>query len=185
MQNLGVNTIRCYNVDPTLNHDECVSIFDSVGIYMIIDVNSPLDGQSLNRDDPKGSYNAAYLKHIFSVVNGFMNYPNVLGFFSGNEIINDEPTGKTVPPYIRAITRDLKTYIKNNAPRTIPVGYSAADISTNIFQQWAYLQCSINGGDGSSDLSRSDFFGLNGKYLGTTRDHFWWEIRSSPVQDIC
>lgn len=46
MQRLGVNTIRSYNVDPTLNHDECASIFNSVGIYMILDVNSPLAGMS-------------------------------------------------------------------------------------------------------------------------------------------
>ena len=31
MQQLGINTIRSYNVDPTLNHDECASIFNSIG----------------------------------------------------------------------------------------------------------------------------------------------------------
>jgi len=30
MQILGINTIRVYNLDPNLNHDECASIFNSV-----------------------------------------------------------------------------------------------------------------------------------------------------------
>jgi 1,3-beta-glucanosyltransferase GAS3 len=158
MQALGVNTIRCYNVDPTLNHDECVSIFNSVGIYIVLDVNSPLEGQSINREDPSSTYNSQYLTHIFTVVEAFKNYPNILGFFAGNEIINDVPTAKDNPKYIRAVQRDLKNYIANNAPRTIPVGYSAADVREVLEDTWAYLQCQIGNGE---DLSRSDFFGLN------------------------
>lgn len=52
MQRLGVNAIRVYNVDPSLNHDECASIFNIAGIYMMLDVNSPLPNESLNRDAP-------------------------------------------------------------------------------------------------------------------------------------
>jgi hypothetical protein len=141
-----------------LNHDECVSIFETVGIYMIIDVNSPLPGQSINRDNPSSTYNKGYLQHIFSVVEAFKNYDNLLGFFAGNEVINDIPTAKENPQYIRAVQRDLKNYIKNNAPRAIPVGYSAADVRKVLQDTWAYLQCQIGGGD---DMSRSDFFGLN------------------------
>ena len=158
MQNLGVNTIRSYNVDPTLDHDECVSIFNSVGIYLIIDVNSPLAGQSIDRAAPASSYNKGYLEHIFSVVEAFKNYPNVLGFFAGNEIINTVGTGQSNPPFIRAVQRDLKNYISQHAPRQIPVGYSAADVRQVLQDTWAYLQCEING---TTDPSRSDFFGLN------------------------
>ncbi len=52
MQRLGVNAIRVYNVDPNLNHDECASIFNIAGIYMLLDVNSPLPNESLRRDFP-------------------------------------------------------------------------------------------------------------------------------------
>lgn len=160
MQNLGVNTIRSYNVDPLLNHDECASIFNQAGIYMILDVNSPLGGQSINRADPGSSYTISYLQHIFSVVQAFKDYPNTLGFFAGNEIINDVNTGDANPPYIRAVQRDLKNYIAAHSTRTIPVGYSAADVREVLQDTWAYLQCDNSGGSGS-DLSRSDFFGLN------------------------
>lgn len=159
-QELGVNTIRSYNVDPTLNHDECASIFNSVGIYMLLDVNSPLAGQSIDRSQPKNSYNLDYLKHIFSVVEAFKDYPNTLGFFSGNEIINNIGTAKANPPYMRAVTRDLKQYIAAHASRKIPVGYSAAQVQEVLEDTWAYLQCNNAEGD-DEDMSRSDMFGLN------------------------
>jgi len=159
MQSLGVNTIRIYNLDPTINHDMCVSIFNSVGIYLLIDVNSPLPNQSLNPGDLTDSYSSTYLDHIFAVVEAFKNYPNTLGFFGGNEVMNTQALGQTVPPYLRAVTRDLKDYIAKNSPRMIPVGYSAADVSEILTDSWAYLSCDINGD--STDPSRSDFFGLN------------------------
>jgi len=159
MQSLGVNTIRIYNLDPTINHDMCVSIFNSVGIYMLIDVNSPLPNQSLNPGDLTSSYSSTYLNHIFAVVEAFKGYPNTLGFFGGNEVMNTPALGQTVPPYLRAVTRDLKDYIAKNSPRMIPVGYSAADVAEILTDSWAYLSCDINGD--STDPSRSDFFGLN------------------------
>jgi hypothetical protein len=159
MQQLGVNTIRIYNLDPKINHDLCVSIFNAVGIYMLIDVNSPLPNESLDPGNLEGSYSSDYLNHIFSVVEAFKGYPNTLGFFGGNENMNTVGTGGTVPPYLRAVTRDLKNYIAKNSPRTIPVGYSAADVAEILTDSWAYLSCNINGQ--ANDPSRSDFFGLN------------------------
>lgn len=159
MQDLGINTIRIYNLDPAVSHDDCASIFNSVGIYMLIDVNSPLPNQSLNPGDLTGSYSSTYLNHIFAVVEAFQNYPNLLGFFGGNEVMNDVPSGGTVPPYLRAVTRDLKSYISKHSPRTIPVGYSAADVREILTDSFAYLSCDIN--EQSSDPSRIDFFGLN------------------------
>ena len=61
----GVNAIRAYNLDPNLNHDGCASIFNAVGIYLVIDVNSPFGGESLNRAAPKESYHVGYLERIF------------------------------------------------------------------------------------------------------------------------
>ena len=159
MQQLGVNTIRIYNLDPTLNHDDCVSIFNAVGIYMIVDVNSPLPNQSLNPGDLVGSYSSDYLNHIFGVVEAFKDYPNLLGFFGGNEVMNTPATGGTVPPYLRAVTRDLKDYIAKHSARMIPVGYSAADVDEILTDSWSYLSCDIKGD--TSDPSRSDFFGIN------------------------
>jgi len=159
MQRLGVNAIRVYNVDPDLNHDMCASIFNAVGIYMLIDVNSPLAGQSIDRSDPSSSYDSSYLNRTFAVVEAFKSYPNTLLFFAGNEVVNDLPTGGTVPPYMRAVTRDLKNYIAKHSSRSIPVGYSAADVRPILLDTWNYLQCTTTGDD--SDPTRVDLFALN------------------------
>lgn len=144
-------------MDPTVNHDECVSIFNAVGIYMVLDVNSPF--QSINRADPASSYGLDYLTRVFQMIEAFKGYPNLLGFFSANEVVNDENTGEEGPPYIRALQREMKNYISNHADRSIPVGYAAADVRDNLQDQWNYLECAIDGN--VEDRSRVDFFGLN------------------------
>lgn len=159
MQKLGVNLIRVYNVDPEISHDDCAAVFNAAGIYMIIDVNSPLPNGAIDAADPGSSYDSTYLTRIFQVVDAFKGYSNLLGFFAGNEIINDMPSAGMDPPYIRAVVRDLHNYIAKNANRYIPVGYSAADVRQVLFDTWAYLQCAIDGE--SDDPSRIDFFGLN------------------------
>lgn len=159
LQQLGINTIRVYNLDPSLNHDDCASVFNAAGMYMIIDVNSPLPGQSINSVSPWESYYAGYLNRTFAVVDNFKNYPNTLGFFSGNEVISSPADGATAPPYVRAVTRDLKNYIKNHASRPIPVGYSAADVRSVLEDTWNYFQCAMDGNP--DDPSRADMFALN------------------------
>lgn len=126
-------------------------------MYMFLDVNSPLPGESISSAAPWESYYAAYLNRTFAVVEAFKDYPNTAAFFSGNEVIFDEDNGATVPPYIRAVTRDLKNYIAKNADRAIPVGYSAADVRSILFDSWQYLQCE----DEEDEQSRVDLFALN------------------------
>ncbi|KAH7156935.1 Glucanosyltransferase-domain-containing protein [Dactylonectria macrodidyma] len=159
MQILGINAIRVYNLDPDINHDECASIFNAAGMYMMIDVNSPLVGESLTSDKPWESYYMQYLNRTFAIAEAFGNYPNTLLYFSGNEVINDIATAEFVPQYLRAVTRDLKNYIKNNLDRQIPVGYSAADVRDVLWDTWNYMQCSDE--DDEDDMSRADLFALN------------------------
>ncbi|KAH1550733.1 1 3-beta-glucanosyltransferase gel2 [Aspergillus fumigatus] len=154
MQRLGVNTIRIYNLSPSLNHDECASIFNAAGIYMILDVNSPLHGGYLDRTDPESTYNDVYFKQVFGVIEAFKNFPNTLAFFAGNEVINEQSV-KNVPTYVRAIQRDMKDYIAKNLDRSIPVGYSAADIRPILMDTLNYFMCADDAN------SQSDFFGLN------------------------
>lgn len=123
---------------------------------MILDVNSPLPNQSLNRGSPWDSYNSDYMTRVFQVVESFHNYNNTLGFFSGNEVINQDSVIQ-VPGYIRAVTRDIKDFIAKRSPRSIPVGYSAADVSSELSDTWNYLGCEL----ANSTSSKIDFFGLN------------------------
>lgn len=150
-KDLGLNTIRVYSVDNSKDHDECMNALADAGIYLVLDVNTPK--YSLNRASPKISYNEAYLQYIFATVDAFAKYKNTLAFFSGNEVINDGPSSKAAP-YVKAVTRDLRQYIRSRNYREIPVGYSAADIDTNRLQMAQFMNC-------GSDDERSDFFAFN------------------------
>lgn len=159
MQILGINTIRVYNLNPNLNHDECASIFNAAGIYMMLDVNSPLMGESLKSDEPWTTYYKGYLNRTFAVVEAFKSFPNTLVYFSGNEVIDKVENGKTAAPYIRAVTRDLKQYIAKHSTRKIPVGYSAADVRSVLYDSFHYFECALDGK--ADDPSRADIFALN------------------------
>lgn len=124
---------------------------------MFLDVNSPLGGENINALDPSTTYNSHYLNHTFAVVEAFKDYPNTAGFFAGNEVIGAPGTMLSDPPYIRAVTRDLKNYIAKHSTRTIPVGYAATDVRDILFDTWTYLQCA----EPNEDASRVDFFALN------------------------
>lgn len=123
---------------------------------MIIDVNSGLSGEYIDRSDPSSTYTLSYMKHIFKMVEAFWDYPNLIGFFAGNEILNED-SSTDAPAYVRAVVRDLKEYLSLHAPRTIGVGYSAADVATMLQDTWSYLGCSLE----NSTYSKMDFFGLN------------------------
>lgn len=79
---------------------------------------------------------------------------NLLLFFSANEVINAKNNTSTAP-YIKAVTRDIKNYIKAQSSREIPVGYSSADVAENIESQALYFAC------GQDANARSDFFAFN------------------------
>lgn len=156
MQKLGINTIRVYNLDPSIDHTTCASIFNAAGIYLALDVNSPLPNQSINRAAPWESYNVDYITRVFQMIEAFKNFNNTLGFFSANEVINEDSVVQ-VPQYIRAVQRDMKDYIAKHSTRPIPVGYSAADVRPLLTDTYDYLSCSLSNATSSS----IDFFGLN------------------------
>lgn len=146
---LGVNTIRVYMTDNSLNHDTCMNALADAGIYVILDANNPL--YSINRYNPAPSYNDKYLQSVFATVDEFAKYDNTLAFFSGNEVINEFANSTLSARYVKATTRDMRQYIKDRKYRAIPVGYSAADVSQNRMQMAHYMNC-------GTDDERSDFF---------------------------
>jgi len=160
---LGINTVRVYTVDNTADHDACMTALADAGIYLGLDVNTPL--YSLNRADPNPSYNDVYLQSLFATIDAFHSYPNTLAFFSGNEVVNDGPSSSAAP-YVKAVTRDLRQYISARGYRSIPVGYSAADIDTNRLEMAEYMNC-------GSDDERSDFFAFN--------DYSWCDPSSFQI----
>ena len=123
---------------------------------MILDVNSPLANGYLDRTAPWTTYTNAYYQQVFGVIEAFKSFDNVLGFFAGNEVINEDAT-RLAPLYVRAVIRDMKDYIAKQCDRAIPVGYSAADIRDILMDTVHYFECDVK----NSTTSRADFFGLN------------------------
>lgn len=133
-----------------------MTLLATAGIYLVLDVNSPLPGQHLNRYEPWTTYTTNYVNHVFDVVNEFSGYNNTLAFFAGNEIINDKVSASNSPIYVKAIVRDIKYFIKQNHIRKIPIGYSAADDLAYRISLAEYLECYEK-----DPLETIDFYGVN------------------------
>lgn len=152
LEELGVNLIRVYQIDPTADHDICMSAYASKGIYVLADLAEP--NLSINREDPR--WNTELLDRYTSVVDSLHKYNNVLGFFAGNEVTTSR-YNTNASPFVKAAIRDTKIYIKSMGYRQIPVGYATNDDAEIRLSLSNYFMCELNEGEGS----RADFFGLN------------------------
>ncbi|KAG0278137.1 1,3-beta-glucanosyltransferase gas1 [Linnemannia exigua] len=149
MKDLGLNTIRVYQVDPSQNHDECMKALEEVGMYLILDLASP--EHAIIRNNPQ--YDTRMWSHVRKTVDAFKGYSNTLGFFVGNEVTNDSKT-TAASAYVKALVRDTKAYIRFSAPRLIPVGYANNDDPEIRLQVQDYFNC-------GADNERVDFLGIN------------------------
>ncbi|KAI1647360.1 carbohydrate-binding module family 43 protein [Daldinia loculata] len=152
LEKLGVNTIRTYAIDPKADHSACMALLEKAGIYVVADLGEP--ALSINRESP--AWNVALFDRYKGVVDNLGQYDNVIGFFSGNEVTNNN-TNTDASAYVKAATRDVKKYIADKTAkggRWMGVGYAAnddADIRANMAQ---YFNC----GDQDSAI---DFWGYN------------------------
>ncbi|KAF9214336.1 1,3-beta-glucanosyltransferase gas1 [Podila verticillata] len=149
MKELGLNTVRVYQVDANLNHDGCMSIMEEFGMYLLLDLAS--NAHSIIRTNPE--YNTDIWNGVRAKVNAFKEYSNTLAFFAGNEVTNDKNT-TAASSYVKALVRDTKAYIASNSPRRIPVGYANNDDPDIRLQVQAYFNC-------GPEAERIDFFGFN------------------------
>ncbi|KAL4968042.1 glycoside hydrolase family 72 protein [Aspergillus stella-maris] len=149
LEKLNANTIRVYAIDPKADHKECMSLLSDAGIYVIADLSSP--DESIVRNDPKWDY-ALYQRYA-SVVDEMSQYPNVIGFFAGNEVSNN-PKTTDASAFVKAAVRDMKAYIKSNNYRTMGVGYATNDDSSIRVDMADYFNC-----DNAEDSI--DFWGYN------------------------
>lgn len=149
LQALGTNTIRVYAIDTTQDHSKCMQMLQSAGIYVVADLSEP--SESINRGSP--SWDDALYERYTSVVDILAPYTNVLGFFAGNEVTNND-TNTDASPFVKAAVRDIKSYIKSKNYRAIPVGYATSDDATIRDNVADYFNC----GDQSAAV---DFWGYN------------------------
>ena len=150
MASLGTNSIRVYHVDPTANHDGCMEVFASKGIYVWLDLDTFTT--EILQTDP--TWDQDQFGNFSQVMDVFINYDNLAGFWIGSEVVNTA-SGSIAAPYIKAATADMKAYRASKNYRTVPIGYSAADIAELRPQLQNYLAC------GDDDSASIDFYSLN------------------------
>ncbi|KAL6715315.1 hypothetical protein ACLMJK_007580 [Lecanora helva] len=150
MSKLGANTIRVYHVDPTGNHDDCMTAFADAGIYLFLD----LDTFDTQFDQHLPQWNQTQLSAFQQVLDTFQGYENLAGVFVANEAMT-MLNGSDTAPFVKAAIRDIKSYRQSKKYRDIPVGYSAADIPDLRPMLQNYLAC------GDDPAHSADFFSLN------------------------
>lgn len=146
---LGINTIRVYTVNPENNHDYCMRLFENSGIYVLLDLSEPRN--SIISTDP--SWNVRLFWRYSKVIDNMHKYPNLLGFFAGNEVILDTENTHSAA-YVKAAVRDVKSYMRSKGYRKILVGYAANDHEHTRIPSANYFAC-------GSSASAVDFFGIN------------------------
>lgn len=149
LKELKTNAIRVYAVDPKADHKECMSLLSDAGIYVISDLSEP--STSIVRDDPK--WNDDLYQRYTAVVDELAKYDNVIGFFAGNEVSNNN-TNTDASAFVKGAVRDLKAYIKQKNYRPMGVGYAANDDSEIRDNMAQYFAC------GKKD-EIIDFYGYN------------------------
>lgn len=124
LQELGVNVVRFYSVDSTLDHSDCMNMFANANIYAMcvnlllsfsfitdfqysIDLSLPLNG-SFNRDAPTWQTNL--LDQYLETIRVFSQYPNVIVYNVGNEVVT-APDETPDAPFIKAAAREIKAYL--------------------------------------------------------------------------
>lgn len=154
MQDLGINTIRVYSVNSSLNHDACMKTFDDAGIYVVIDLGLPGQG-SINRAAP--TWDAGLLRQYLLTAEEFWNYPNTLALGVANEVVTQNNNTDALP-FVRAAARDVKAFLRANGKNDLLLTYSAADAPSGPTGRRTllaeYLAC------GSAD-ERVDILGIN------------------------
>ncbi|CDR42479.1 CYFA0S09e04478g1_1 [Cyberlindnera fabianii] len=146
---VNTNTIRVYALNETQDHTACMKLLQDAGIYVIADLSEP--GLSIDRSNPK--WTVELYNRYTTIVDEFQNYTNILGFFAGNEVTNDN-TNTDASAFVKAAVRDTKAYIAAQGYRSIPVGYSSNDDADTRVAIADYFTC------GDVD-ERADFYGIN------------------------
>lgn len=148
---LGINAVRVYQVDPSLPHDQVMSLLANHQIC--VEVGAVTAETAINASNPQ--YTSAFLNRIKSVADAFAKYDNVLYLSIANEAITPGVSpGYPIPSILKASARDLRAYMAQKGYRNIPIGCAERDDPQYTIPAAAAYMC-------GSPQERLDVLGYN------------------------
>mmetsp|Transcript_45198 Transcript_45198/g.84372 ORF Transcript_45198/g.84372 Transcript_45198/m.84372 type:complete len:442 (+) Transcript_45198:55-1380(+) len=166
IKQLGANVVRLYNIDPEKSHKKFMSLAKSLGIYVLVPLTRGDWGflpalpspQCYSEDLPDyGHVGLNLLTSAKLIVDQFSQYDNTVMFVVANEIELLDKEGMAAYPCVKALTRDIHRYQKENGYRKVPLIYSDKDQGNKDRVDIAnYLTCALESPDDAVDA-----FGLN------------------------
>jgi len=172
MVDLGINTIRLYNIEPQASHQKFMQATAAHGIYVLVPLTrgdwgylaATASPSCYNAEVPdyagtgqSGNVGVNLLTSAKQIVDQFSAYPNTLMFVVANEIEQLDRNGYSAYPCVKALTRDIHRHQKAKGLRKIPLIYSDKDQGAPDRGTVAkYLSCEVESEDDAVDV-----FGLN------------------------
>ncbi|KAF2009460.1 glycoside hydrolase family 72 protein [Aaosphaeria arxii CBS 175.79] len=161
MSRLGINTIGVTDLNPEVDHDMCFSIFNSVGIYVVVMLRSMflLSGEP----DLNYEYKEENMRKSLEIIDAIKDYENLLGIEIGSfpyprNFRQNPGIYADAQKMVRSLVRDTKQYVALHATRKIPVGisFSAAYGDYLAISHMQYATCNI--ANEEDNMSSVDFF---------------------------
>lgn len=160
-QELGINAIRLYSVDPQYDHSAFMCALNEAGIYAMVELAS---GDCPTCAVLSSKAPTCYSPHLKirgqEIMREFSKYSNTLAFSAGNEVNHFVPLGKGPEwnaPCLKKFVRDMRHYARKcDGMRHVPIGLIEAD--TDRHDNTMYYNCQH---DGDDDLSHAEWYGIN------------------------
>ena len=159
LQQLGVNAVRLYSVDPNENHDAFMCTLNQAGIYAVIGIASECPNCAISRDEAPTCYSSELKSRGQAVISDFATYSNTLAFSAGNEVNRAAPQDKPEwnGPCLKKFMRDMRQFTDScPSMRNVPIGLVSAD--SNRDENAKYYNCQ---GDKGDKYEGAEWYGLN------------------------
>lgn len=159
LQELGVNAIRLYAVDPEEDHDAFMCALNQAGIYVLVAMARDCPTCAITRDETPGCYPVELKIQGQAVINAFAKYPNTLAFSAGNEVNQFAPP--SAPEWnalcLKKFLRDMREYIDScDSLRNVPIGLVSADENRDVLA--LYHNCRS---DPQDKYENTEWYGIN------------------------
>ncbi|KAF2677041.1 carbohydrate-binding module family 43 protein [Lentithecium fluviatile CBS 122367] len=147
-QDLNINVLRIYYINPTLDHSACMKLLSDAGIYVVADVT----GAAYDIDAYNPRWHEGLLNSYTQVVDSLASFTNLLALSVGGFMSDEDQL-----TFVKAATRDVKQHIREKGLREIPIGWVSitwgrtTDTIAEYKEALEFVTCTEE---------RADFFGL-------------------------